>query len=55
MFHCFGAFYRQPNTSLADIESLVTAVMDVRGNKTRVPEMIIGVTLTYQVSSGVMR
>ena len=37
-----GAFYRQPNTSLADIESLVTAVMDVRGNKTRVPEMIIG-------------
>ena len=37
-----GAFYRQPNTSLADIESLVTAVMDVRGNETRVPEMIIG-------------
>ena len=37
-----GAFYRQPNTSLADIESLVTYVMDVRGNKTRVPEMIIG-------------
>ena len=50
-----GAFYRQPGTSLVDIESLVTAVMDVRGNKTRIPEMIIGVTLTYQVSSGVMR
>ena len=37
-----GAFYRQPGTSLVDIESLVTAVMDVRGNKTRIPEMIIG-------------
>ena len=31
-----GAFYRQPNTSLVDIESLLTVVMDVRGNKTRV-------------------
>ena len=37
-----GAFYRQPNTSLVDIESLVTAVKDVRGIKTRVSEMIIG-------------
>ena len=36
-----GAFYRQPNTSLVDIESLVTTVMDVRRKKTRVPEMII--------------
>ena len=37
-----GAFYRQPKTSLVDIESLITAVKDVRGNKARVPEMIIG-------------
>ena len=50
-----GAFYRQPNTSIVDIERLITAVMVVRGNMTRVPEMIIGGDLTYQVSSGVMK